>query len=142
MKSTPRCKAAIQYAVKTCASLGHSNISSAHLVLGLLSLSGGVGSNVLRSSGLSVESLQKYLAFRQLPAEETIERDGVIFGRSANEALSRAEEEAAKFNHTFLGVEHLALSLLSEQSGPARDLFASLQVDRDKMRQTIVQEIS
>ena len=141
MNRSPRCQAAIDYAKKACSRLGHSHITSAHLILGLITLNGGIGDTVLKRAGLSVESIEKYFSSRHIPGEETVEHDDAVFGCSATDALSRAEQEAAKFAHTILGVEHLALSLLAEAHGEAADLFASLQIECDKLRQTILQEM-
>jgi len=57
------------------------------------------------------------------------------------DAMARAELEAAPFNHTIVGVEHLTLALLTEQRGDAADLFASVHIDRDRLRQTILEDM-
>jgi ATP-dependent Clp protease ATP-binding subunit ClpA len=110
--------------------------------LGLVTLNNGVGDTVLKSSGLSVESIERYLSSKCVASEEAVEQEGVVFGRSATDALSRAEQEAGRFRHSILGVEHLALSLLAEERGEAADLFTSAKVERDKLRQTILYDMN
>lgn len=99
-------------------------------MLGLLTLRGGVGGSVLRQFGFSVGGVEAYLS--SLRSQAT---------GSATSALERAEVEAQRLEHTYLGVEHLLLGILAEESGEAADLFASVHADRDKMRQAIAQEL-
>jgi len=142
MQRSPRCQTAIDQAKEAHRRLGHPHVTSAHLVLGLLTLRGGVGDTVLKRAGLSAESVERHLSSKHITSEETVEQEGALFGRSATDALARAEPEAAAFSHTILGVELLTLALLSEERGDAADLFASVHIDRDKTRQTILHEMT
>ena len=81
----------MDYAKQSLSRFGHSHISSAHFVLGLLTLSGGVAHNVLRQFGLSAESVESYLSARRVSAEGGASRDGMPFAQSALFALKRAE---------------------------------------------------
>jgi len=130
MQTTPRCQQALDYAKAILPRFGHSHLSSAHLVLGLLTLHGGVGDSVLRKSGFSVEGVEAYLSSQHSRATG-----------SATSALERAEVEAHALRHTYLGVEHLLLGILAEERGEAADLFASVHADRDRMRRMITEEL-
>lgn len=141
MKTTPRCQRALDYAKASLSRFGHSHVSSAHLVLGLLTLRGGVADNVLRKFRFSVEGVETYLSSRRSSAEPSTMSYDLPLGHSALSALERAESEAGLRQHTYLGVEHLLLGILAEEQGEAADLLASVHVDRDSMRRTIIQEI-
>ena len=130
MQTTPRCQQALDYAKASLARFGHSDVSSAHLVLALLTLRGGVGDSVLRKFGFSVEGVEAYLSSQRSQATG-----------SATSALERAEVEAQARQHTYLGVEHLLLGILAEERGEAADLFASVHADRGSMRRIITEEI-
>lgn len=132
---------AIDHAKQAYSRLGRSHVSSAHLVLGLLTLSGGVGDTALKRAGLSTELVERYPFSNPSASEETVEQEGAEFGESATEALARAELYAAAFSHTILGVEHLTLALLAEEHGEARDLFTSSHLDRAKTRQSILENM-
>lgn len=99
-------------------------------MLGLLTLRGGVGDSVLRQFGLSVEGVETYLSSQRSEATD-----------SATSALAQAEVEAQGRQHTYLGVEHLLLGILTEEHGEAADLFASVHADRESMRRIIAEEI-
>src|SRR6266446_9800853 len=117
MQRTPRCQMAIDYAKKAYGRLGHSHVTSAHLVLGLLTLHGGVADTVLKRAGLSIESVERYLSSKRNASEETSECEGAVFGKSATDDLAGAEIQAARSNHTIVGVEHLLLALLAADRG-------------------------
>ena len=93
MEITPRCRRALNYAKESLARFGQSHVSSAHLVLGLLTLHGGAADNLLRKSGLSVQSVESYLSSRRTSVEESTVQDGVALGKSARVAFERAEAE-------------------------------------------------
>ena len=141
MEITPRCRMALNYAKESLPRFGHSHVSSAHLVLGLLTLRGGVADSLLRKAGLSVQSVEGYLSSRRSSAEESTIQDGVPLGRSAASAFERAEAETRTRQTTHLGIEHLLLGILAEESGEATDLFASVHIDREKMRRIVMEEI-
>src|SRR2546425_12920810 len=115
MEITPRCRRALTYAKESLARFGHSHVSSAHLVLGLLTLHGGVADTVLRKSGLSVQSVEGYLSSRRSSAEESTVRDGMALGKSARLAFERAKANVPALQNTYLGVEHLLLGILAEE---------------------------
>ena len=138
MEITPRCRMALNYAKESLVRFGHSRVSSAHLVLGLLTLHGGVADNTLRKAGLSVESVEGYLSSRRSPPEEGTTRDDVPIGKSAASAFQRTEAEAHARQSTYLGIEHLLLGILAEESGEATDLFASVHIDREQLRRIVV----
>jgi len=141
METTPRCRKALNYAQESLSRFGHAHVSSAHLILGLLTLQGGVAGNVLRKSGLSVQSVEGYLSSRRTSAEESTIQDGMALGRSALLAFERAEAQARTRQFTYLGIEHLLLGILAEESGEATDLFASVHIDRERLKLIIQHEI-
>lgn len=141
METTPRCQKALRYAQESLPRLGHSHVSSAHLILGLLTLSGGVADALLRKAGLSVESVEGYLPSRRTSSEATTIQDGIPLGSSAVQALERAEAEARARQNTYLGIEHLLLGILDEDHGEATDLLAAVHIDRRRISQTIQEEI-
>ena len=141
METTPRFRKALTYAKESLSRFGHSHVSSDHLVLGLLTLSGGVADGLLRKAGLSVESVEGYLFSRRTSAEATTIQDGIPLGNSALQAFERAEAEARARQNTYLGIEHLLLGILAEESGEAADLFASVHIDQKRMSRAIQEQI-
>ncbi len=138
MRRSPRCQMAIDYAKKAYRRLGQAQLCSSHLILGLLTLNGGVADTLLKRAGLSVESVEQYLV--SLPRKRAVHR-GRSVGGSAAKALERAEAAAKQRSFRIYGVEDLLLALLAEKKGPAAEVFRSAHVNRAKIRRAILQEI-
>jgi ATP-dependent Clp protease ATP-binding subunit ClpC len=115
--------------------LGHSYVSSPHLILGLLRLQKGGAAHALRNAGLSAELVERFLSSRTSPLEEVTLYNRIPLGESARMALDRADVEARSLKHTYLMPVHLFLGVLMEEAGGAADLLASLHKDLDRMGQ-------
>ena len=55
------------------------------------------------------------------------------FTERAQQALTKAQEAAASFGHSYIGSEHLLLGLLREQGGPAAKALAACGVTDDAL---------
>lgn len=86
------------------------------------------------------------------------ENFGSNFTPRAQQVLALARKEADRFNHNYLGTEHILLGLiklgkgvafnvferlglLNEHEGPAAEIFKIFKVDRDQLRQKILDEL-
>ncbi len=59
------------------------------------------------------------------------------FTEQAQRAFVFADEEAARFNHNYIGTEHLLLGLLREEEGMAFQVLNELGIDLQKIRTAI-----
>ena len=59
------------------------------------------------------------------------------FSEKARRVLSLAQEEAQRFNHNYIGTEHILLGLVRETDGVAAKVLATLGVDLPKVRSAI-----
>ena len=64
------------------------------------------------------------------------------FSPRAKKAVALAAEEARRFNHAYLGVEHLLLGLARESDGVAARALANLGVDTPRLREAFAGIIS
>ncbi len=64
------------------------------------------------------------------------------FTERARKVLSLAQEEAQRFNHNYIGTEHLLLGLVREGEGIAAGVLQSLGVNLENLRQTTIQVLS
>ena len=53
------------------------------------------------------------------------------FSERARRVLSLAQEEAQRFNHNYIGTEHILLGLVRETDGVAARVLSSLGVELD-----------
>jgi len=59
------------------------------------------------------------------------------FSERARKVLSLAQEEAQRFNHNYIGTEHILLGLVRETDGVAAKVLASLGVELNKVRSAV-----
>ncbi len=59
------------------------------------------------------------------------------FTERARKVLQLAQEEAQRFNHNYIGTEHLLLGLVREGEGVAAKVLANLGVDLNKVRSAV-----
>lgn len=138
---TPRCHQVLAYAVESLPRLGHSHVTGAHLVLGLVALDGGVASRLLKRAGLSIEFVERYLSTLRLSQEATMIRDDIPLVNSGWQAFERAGAEVLTRGFHYLGTEHLLLGLLLVDSGEAAELFEFVDLDRVKMTEAVREAI-
>ena len=59
------------------------------------------------------------------------------FSERARRVLSLAQEEAQRFNHNYIGTEHVLLGLVRETEGVAARVLSNLGVDLNKVRSAV-----
>jgi len=59
------------------------------------------------------------------------------FSERARRVLTLAQEEAQRFNHNYIGTEHLLLGLVREGEGVAAKVLANLGVELNKVRSAV-----
>ena len=59
------------------------------------------------------------------------------FSERARRVLSLAQEEAQRFNHNYIGTEHILLGLVRETDGVAAKVLGSLGVELNKVRSAV-----
>ena len=59
------------------------------------------------------------------------------FNDRAKRVLALAQDEAIRFNHNYIGTEHLLLGLMREGEGVAARVLDSLSVDLSRLRSEV-----
>ena len=59
------------------------------------------------------------------------------FSERARRVLSLAQEEAQRFNHNYIGTEHILLGLVRETDGVAAKVLSNLGVELSKVRSAV-----
>src|SRR5713101_7466207 len=62
------------------------------------------------------------------------------FTDRARKVMQLANQEAQRFNHEYIGTEHILLGLVKEGSGVAANVLKNLDVDLRKIRLEVVRE--
>lgn len=117
--------------------LGHGSVGTEHLLLGLLAEGEGVAALVLTSLGVSLEEARDRV-------EEIAGRgQGAPTGHLAftprlKKVLELSAREALQLGHTYIGTEHLLLSLLAEGDGIPAQVLAGRGVSDALVRERVV----
>ena len=87
---------------------------------------------VISLSCIALTGLMLYFVFRRRPDREAkmYER----FTDRARKVMQLANEEAQRFNHEYIGTEHVLLGLIKEGSGVASNVLKNLDLDLRKIR--------
>jgi ATP-dependent Clp protease ATP-binding subunit ClpC len=116
---------------------GHGFVGTEHLLLGLLAEEEGIAALVLESLGISLEETRdrvEEIAGRGQEAPPA----RIPFTLPARQVLERSLQEALQLGHTYVGTEHLLLSLIAEGDGIAAQLLAGKGADYDLVQERVV----
>jgi len=64
------------------------------------------------------------------------------FTDRARKVMGLPREEALRFNHDYVGTEHIVLGLIQEGRGVAADVLKNLDVDLQRIRQEVEKRVS
>lgn len=159
---TPRSKKVIELGIDEARRLGHNYIGTEHLLLGLVREGEGIAVGVLQSLGVAPENVRlatlKALGgpvpdpdVARVPesqvegapqkAEPVAQTTGSSrfdkFSERARRVFAFAQEEARRFQHNFIGTEHLLLGLIREGDRVALQVMRNLGVDPAQVRKKV-----
>ncbi len=124
-KFTPKAGAALNSALTYASDLGHSYIGSEHLLLGLLSTPDCAAARLLSSRGVSADKIKATISeITGVGTPGPVSPTDITPGAKA--IIEGAAYESIKSGHTYIGTEHLLLSLLSDKDCVAVRILESL----------------
>jgi ATP-dependent Clp protease ATP-binding subunit ClpC len=134
---TERAQKVLALAQEEAIRLGHNNIGTEHILLGLVREGEGIAAKALYALGLSPEKIQKEvedLIGRGQDAGQTIH-----YTPRAKKVTELSMDEARKLGHSYVGTEHILLGLIREGEGVAARVLNNLGVSLNKARQQVLQ---
>jgi ATP-dependent Clp protease ATP-binding subunit ClpC len=137
---TDRARGVVVLADLACRELGHDEVGSEHLLLGVVQEIG-TAHHVLRAMGVTAERARATVV--DLYGTGSATPDGKLhFADEAHLALETALREALGFRHPMVGTEHLLLGLLRTNSSRAVTVLQHLRVDPDAARERVMDLIA
>lgn len=133
---TERAQKVLALAQEEAANLGHNNIGTEHILLGLLREGEGIAAKALYALDLTVEKVEeevKALIFTGPKVEGNI-----YYTPRAKKVIELSMDEARKLGHSYVGTEHILLGLIREGEGIAARVLNNLGVSLNKARQQVV----
>jgi ATP-dependent Clp protease ATP-binding subunit ClpC len=134
---TDRARRVVVLAQEEARTLGHDQVGTEHLLLGLIDQGEGVAAMVLESLGIGSEAVRQRV-------EEIVGRGDqapsgrIRFAEQSKEVLKLSLSEALRFGHNYIGTEHILLGLLSEREGVAARVLTGLGADLGGARKQVI----
>ncbi|MHC6625917.1 Clp protease N-terminal domain-containing protein [Streptomyces globosus] len=114
---TPRARNVVVAAQEAARTAGNTEISTEHLVLGLVADQEGLAMLALRAQGVAPDAVRSAArAALPAPAEGALP-ELIPFDASAKKALELTFREALRLGHDYVGTEHILLALLELEHG-------------------------
>jgi excisionase family DNA binding protein len=133
---TDRAQAVLKATQEKAEAMGSDSIEPAHLLLGLATERGGLGSRALAEMGVTADQIEGVLKTHAAFAGEprTGPEAPLKLGEATMAALRRAVDQANKLKHDYVGTEHLLLGLLADSQGAAVSILRELKIEAGKVR--------
>ncbi|GAB3883396.1 hypothetical protein GCM10029964_042670 [Kibdelosporangium lantanae] len=128
-----RAKTAVKLAIKRAS----GEVTTAHLLHGILTEGGNLALQVLTAMEIPPAGLLNRL---DLPPES--DEPATRFGGDAANALELAVTEAVSLGHNYIGCEHLLLGLASEPDGPGGEVLRGNGADAKSVRAAVVAAVA
>ena len=150
---TQEAKNVINYAIESARTLGHPYVGSEHILLGLLREEEGIAAAALTNKGVNLDNAREGVinlvgALRdtkdyEREHTEKLKRRGMpFFSRftdRAGKVMALANQEAHRFNHDYIGTEHILLGLIVEGNGTGTQVLRNMGVTLNQVRLDVEQ---
>ncbi|MDR3121693.1 MAG: ATP-dependent Clp protease ATP-binding subunit, partial [Clostridiales bacterium] len=138
---TERAVLAIQQAQEVAVMLGHENVGSEHLLLGLVREGTGIAAKVLANQGVTEDKVIYEIDMLIGRGERQIEKVSGFTPRSKS-ILEASYREARQMGKNYIGTEHLLLAIMRDGDSVAVRIMMNLNVDPQRMANEMVRLLS
>lgn len=134
---TERAQKVLALAQEEAVRLGHNNIGTEHILLGLIKEGEGIAAKALIALELSLEQIQQEV--ENLIGKGQEQPNKIAYTPRAKKVIELSMDEARKLGHTYVGTEHILLGLIREGEGVAARVLNNLGVSLNNARQQVLQ---
>lgn len=134
---TERAQKVLALAQEEAVRLGHNNIGTEHILLGLIREGDGIAAKALLGLGLGLEKIQDEV--ESLIGRGQEQPTNIAYTPRAKKVIELSMDEARKLGHTYVGTEHILLGLIREGEGVAARVLNNLGISLNKARQQVLQ---
>jgi len=135
---TERAKHVVSAAREEATRLGSEYVRTEHILLGLCRETEGIAARALENLGVDTEALALEIEQQVQLGSAVVSSDDIAFTPRAKKVLELAVEEARRFNHSYIGTEHILLGLLKEGEGIAAKVLQDMKVDLGRVQAEII----
>ncbi|MGG0029915.1 ATP-dependent protease ATP-binding subunit ClpC [Bacillus safensis subsp. osmophilus] len=135
---TERAQKVLALAQEEAIHLGHKNIGTEHILLGLVREGEGIAAKALEALGLVSDKIQKEVE-SLIGRGQEVSQAIPHYTPRAKKVTELSMDEARKLGHSYVGTEHILLGLIREGEGVAARVLNNLGVSLNKARQQVLQ---
>lgn len=131
-KFTSNLKSVIKCAEKISGELGHGYIGTEHIVYGILSQKGSLGSNVLGAGEVNLKNLHDILD--SIPK---VKKWKAVLSDELRNVFKKTVLVASRYKHSHVGTEHLLYAILDTNDERTENLFTSIGINTAKLKEQL-----
>ncbi len=135
---TERAKHVVSAAREEATRLCSEYVRTEHLLLGLCREPDGIAARALETLGVDLDALHMEIEQQVQKGTAVVSSEEISFTPRAKKVLELAVEEARRFNHSYIGTEHILLGLVKEGEGIAAKVLQDMNIDLQKVEAEIV----
>jgi excisionase family DNA binding protein len=130
---TPRAQAVLELAQKQACKDGFNLVGTEHILYGIISIEDCLGAKILENLG--IEQSKVYQSYDNLctPTNEKGEGKAKL-SEDINKVIHCAYEQATKWDHKYIGAEHLLAGILLAGKGRGFEIMTDLGITLEKVR--------
>ncbi|ENH95883.1 ATP-dependent Clp protease ATP-binding subunit ClpC [Gracilibacillus halophilus YIM-C55.5] len=134
---TERAQKVLALSQEEAVRLGHNNIGTEHILLGLVSEGEGIAAKALQAIGLGADKIRSEV--ESLIGKGNQVSQTIHYTPRAKKVIELSMDEARKLGHSYVGTEHILLGLIREGEGVAARVLNNVGVSLNKARQQVLQ---
>ena len=135
---TERAKHVVSAAREEATRLSSEYVRTEHILLGLCREPDGIAAHALENLGVDIEALAMEIEQQVQRGNAVTTPDEITFTPRAKKVLELAVEEARRFNHSYIGTEHILLGLVKEGEGIAAKVLLDMKVDLERVQAEVI----
>lgn len=135
---TRRAKQAVHFAHEEAHLLRQPIVNDEHLLLGLIREGVGVAARVLEDAGVQLDEVRQ-ASITVFGNGSSLQAPNQQLSLSVHNTIVQAVYEAEALGHTYVGTEHLLLTLLNDPHSHTVMICQQLGVNTDKMRHQVLE---
>ena len=139
---TDKARQAVVLAQEEARRLGHPEVRTEHLLLGLLAVDGeSAATRALTDLGIPLDDLRREVE-EGIGRGEGAPSGHLPFAPRNKKVLELSLREALQLGHNYIGTEHLLLGLVREADSGAAQVLAGRGADLDSARQAVARQLT
>ncbi len=129
-----RVQQVLQYSREEAIRLGHDQIASEHLLLGILRLGDGMAIRIISNLGCDPDELREALEETSGSNITTLKIGNLPFSKHAERVIRLSYLEVKNYGKEIIGTEHLLLSLAKDNDGLASQILAGFNLSYEAIK--------